>query len=98
MPLPHPRVCLWSLLLVMNHAAAKSLSRQACAQIIIFKGIVCYAFIGIIGKLKILYSTPFLLKQFLNISSFSWRMFDVKISTPTCTQLKKIRDIFQLDA
>jgi hypothetical protein len=36
------------------------------------------------------YSTPFLLQPFLNISPFSWRIFDVKISTPTCTPLKKL--------
>jgi hypothetical protein len=55
---------------------------------------ICYTFIGIIGKLTIFYT--FLLKSFLNLSPFSWRIFDVKISTPTCTPLKKSAPFFNL--
>jgi hypothetical protein len=42
------------------------------------------------------YSTIFLLKPFLNLSPFSWRIFDVKISIPTCTPLKKSAPFFNL--
>jgi hypothetical protein len=41
------------------------------------------------------HSKPSLLKAFLKISLFSWRIFDVKTSTPTCTPLK-IRAISHL--
>jgi hypothetical protein len=38
----------------------------------------------------------FYLKPFLNLSPFSWRIFDVKISTPTCTPLQKSLPFFNL--
>jgi hypothetical protein len=63
-----------------------------------FKGIVSrkFAILLLVSLESYKYSTPLLLKPFLNLSPFSWRIFYGKISTPTCTPLKNQRYFFNL--
>jgi hypothetical protein len=62
------------------------------------KGIVSrkFAMLSLVSLESYNYPTPLLRKPFLNKSPFPWRIFYVKISTPTCTPLKKFPPFFYL--